>query len=414
MRRPVFFLSSTIHDFSDLRSALKYYLEAQGCQVLASEYNDFRKNVDENAYKACLQSIQRADYFILLIGSRVGAWFDERNRVSITQREYQEAYRLHQSGNLKIMALVRSQVWDLKENRNDLIAYLKTVDIPDELQQRIAHHRSKFADDASFIIAFINEVSRASETKAAVAGTASFPTANWIHVFHDFREIIDVIQAQIFAGVPVEESAFRKLLELELIEMMRRCLLKVSGKVLSPRGVIDRFEERRPVDLRRAVTEVAAQDWDPFHFASFQLQAIRLSPVILEHALRSTAFLRFDGLAGAFQETELYRALYTLHEEIRRFNEAREVISEQSWSSNWPRDGEIIRIPTSELTFLLCLAYRWDNIIRLATAICKHLNGSSLEMPLLRPRSPVAGMDRQLAEEQASGDEVRQFIQGSI
>ena len=34
--RPTFFLSSTIFDFRDLRSALKHYLEVQGCTVLAS------------------------------------------------------------------------------------------------------------------------------------------------------------------------------------------------------------------------------------------------------------------------------------------------------------------------------------------------------------------------------------------
>jgi hypothetical protein len=40
-KRPTFFLSSTIFDFKDLRSAIKYALEARGCEVLASEFNDF-------------------------------------------------------------------------------------------------------------------------------------------------------------------------------------------------------------------------------------------------------------------------------------------------------------------------------------------------------------------------------------
>lgn len=71
MRRPTFFISSTIFDFRDLRSALKFYLEEQGCQVLTSETNDFKKPLDEHSYDACLKAIEAADYFILLM-SRSG------------------------------------------------------------------------------------------------------------------------------------------------------------------------------------------------------------------------------------------------------------------------------------------------------------------------------------------------------
>ena len=40
IKRPTFFLSSTIYDFLDLRSALKFSLEERGCTVFASEFND--------------------------------------------------------------------------------------------------------------------------------------------------------------------------------------------------------------------------------------------------------------------------------------------------------------------------------------------------------------------------------------
>ncbi|MCK4813603.1 MAG: DUF4062 domain-containing protein, partial [Candidatus Marinimicrobia bacterium] len=62
MKKPTFFISSTIYDFSDLRSAIKYYLESQGCKILASEYNDFDKPLDKHSYDACLESIKQADY----------------------------------------------------------------------------------------------------------------------------------------------------------------------------------------------------------------------------------------------------------------------------------------------------------------------------------------------------------------
>ncbi len=80
-KKPVVFVSSTIFDFKDLRSAIKYYLEELGYEVLLSEYNDFPKPLEQNVYEACLSTIERADYYLLLIGSRVGGFYDAKNRV---------------------------------------------------------------------------------------------------------------------------------------------------------------------------------------------------------------------------------------------------------------------------------------------------------------------------------------------
>ena len=97
-QRPTFFLSSTIYDFRDLRSAIKFSLEARGCRVLASEFNDFGGNLDQHSYEACLTNIGQADYFVLLIGSRVGGWYNEPARVSINILQLCEALILHLSG----------------------------------------------------------------------------------------------------------------------------------------------------------------------------------------------------------------------------------------------------------------------------------------------------------------------------
>jgi len=67
---PTIFISSTVFDFRDLRSALKYWLEELGYHVLLFEYNDFPKALDKNSYDACVATVERADYFILLVGGR--------------------------------------------------------------------------------------------------------------------------------------------------------------------------------------------------------------------------------------------------------------------------------------------------------------------------------------------------------
>ncbi len=67
--RPRIFISSTVYDFRDLRSALKFWLEEFGYEVLLSEANDFPQNPSDGSYDSCLDVIDGCDYFVLLVGS---------------------------------------------------------------------------------------------------------------------------------------------------------------------------------------------------------------------------------------------------------------------------------------------------------------------------------------------------------
>ena len=120
MDRPTIFISSTIYDFRDMRSAIKEHLESNGCRVLASEFNDFTKPLDKHSYEACLAAIEQADFFLLLIGTRVGGWYDKTKRVSITQQEYRTAYSLAKSDRLRLLSFVRAEVWDHRESAKEL------------------------------------------------------------------------------------------------------------------------------------------------------------------------------------------------------------------------------------------------------------------------------------------------------
>ena len=82
MDKPNVFVSSTIYDFADLRSALKYWLEEMGFGVRMSEFNDFVKDSSENSYDACFKAIEECDYYILLIGSRVGGLFSKEPKIT--------------------------------------------------------------------------------------------------------------------------------------------------------------------------------------------------------------------------------------------------------------------------------------------------------------------------------------------
>lgn len=417
VKRPTFFLSSTIYDFRDLRSALKFFLEEQGCKVLASEFNDFDKQLDVHSYEACLRSIHSADYFILLIGSRVGGWYDEKNRISITQREYREAYQLHIAGKLKVLAFVRSEIWQLREIRNELVNYLESTTVDGSTRKAIASHPSKFADDAEFLGNFINEVARNKETKLAVQGKGKAPSGNWINIFSNFRDVIDVLHGQAFSSVPIEDMTAARLLGRELRDVVGQCLVKLDGNVYSPRQSIDRFHEENPITLEgteNEFTSVSTKRWDAISRLAIHLLARQFHPVVLPQVISQATFLKFDLASNSYKETPVYEALLRLKEEIRRFTYSNTTDNLSIVFEHAPRrrvrQTARIEVETVKLAGLLHLLDRWSNILDLSTNILQHLDGAPFKMPDLRPDTPVQGMQQMLEDEKPTDQDINRFL----
>jgi hypothetical protein len=418
MKRPTFFISSTIHDFRDLRSALKFFLEELGCKVLASEYNDFEKPLDVHSYEACLRAIHAADYFILLIGSRVGGWYNDADRVSITQREYREAYQLQAAGKLKLLNFVRSEVWNVREDRRELAKFLESTGLDTTIRSTIANHPTKFATDAEFLISFINEVSRNAETQAAVHGLREPPTGNWIHTFTAFRDVIDVLNQHVLSSIPVEDMTVKRLLRRELRQLLTQCLVKFAeGKVVSPRWWIDRFHEDSPITLEgkhNEFTSVATKRWDAIATFSIHLLATELHVTVLPQVLARPTFLEFDLATNAYQETPVYEALLSLQHQIRRFNECNTtenlaVVYAHRKLHRSPNMDQI-EIETTKLAALLNLFDRWSNVIDLSAAILKYLDGQPFQLPNLRPDTPVQGMQEMLEREIPTEADLNTFL----
>lgn len=417
MKRPTFFISSTIFDFQDLRSALKFYLEEQGCKVLASEYNDFTKPLDQHSYQACIDAIHAADYFILLIGSRVGGWYDEMSRISITQHEYQEAYALHKAGKLKLLNFVRLDVWRVKEDRRELAHYLESISIDEPSKKAIINFPSKSAEDAEFLSAFITEVGRNQETKLAIKDQAPAPTGNWIHTFSGFRDIIDVMNGVVLSSTPIEDVTLKRLLRRELREFLSQSLIKLkSGSALSPRDQIEIFHEECPIldVLKNKFTEVSTERWNKLKFLSIYLIGLQLHPVVLSNAISQPTFLDFDLSTDSYKETSTYEALLLLQSEIRKLNQAdtREILS--IVYENWPRDqthrSEALQIETMKLVTVMHLFDRWANVIELSRSLLRHMDGEPFQMPNLRPDSPIQDMQEELEKEKLSANELDKFI----
>jgi hypothetical protein len=421
MKRPTFFLSSTIFDFSDLRSSIKYFLEQRGCKVLASEYNDFEKPLDEHSYDACLKSIENADYFLLLVGSRVGGWYDPSTRTSITQQEYRTAYQLHERGQLRIVPMVRREVWTFRENHKALERHLMDLDLDPTKKGQIISYKTKFADDAKFIIDFIEEIGRSQQTKVALSTRSTLPTGNWIHTFSEFKDISDVLTTLLPMGLPVDEAAFRRALRHELLELLRSCLIKTENGIFGPRWHVDRFRDKLKLsapgpEFFTKHVEVPTDAWDQFSSLMIAAHAIQLNVYLLPQALASSTFLTYDVEAHIYSESPVFDALHKLRQEVelasvgireRSLNPIYTYSKKQRGRHN---SYATVSIPFSEIAPLVALAYRWVNIVELCSAIISHFDGNPFNTPSLMPRSPIEDHDEKLEAEQATKDEALSFV----
>lgn len=413
-RRPTFFLSSTIYDFRDLRSAIKFSLEERGCRVLASEFNDFGGNLDQHSYEACLSNIEQADYFVLLIGARAGGWYDEAQRVSITQQEYRAAYELHKQKKLRLVSFVRSEVWQLKEDRKELARFLKESDMADAEREAVSRSPSKFANDAEFVSKFILEVGRNVETGRAVSEGTLKPTGNWVHQFRDFRDIHDVLAPLAFTGLTSEEAAYRKALQHELLIVMSALLAKVDGTVIDMRPGLKRGLDAHPIT--RAVRDagritVDLDKWNSFTTLFYQIMGLEFESVVINDALTSTIFLDYDGEKGAFVQSPVYDALSRLCDEMRRFRsiattEVFAFLGETSPRALGRKTGNYT-LPAEKVGLLYSVAHRWINIANLTQALILYLEGQLFQMPDLMAISPIVDFEEIYQSERVSPGELR-------
>ena len=75
-----------------------------------------------------------------------------------------------------------------------------------------------------------------------------------------------------------------------------------------------------------------------------------------------------------------------------------------------PRRADRLDVDTMSLILLLHLMDRWCNVIALCKAVIQHLDGADFVIPSLRPRSPIGNEQKRLANEDATEDDVDQFL----
>jgi len=426
--KPKIFISSTIYDFKDLRSSLKYYFEQYGYEVQLSEYNDFTKDLDSNSYQACLDTIQHTDYFILLIGYRTGGFYNNKEKISITQKEYQTAYECVRQNKAKIISFVRDEIWTIKEDRKALEELIKKnysneKEIEIEEITKLPVHSSVFANDASFIFNFIDEVSRKNEMKNAIAGEGNFPNNNWIHPFKTFRDITDVIKSEFNIKYSLSEESIRFNLKNELFEIAKEFYKKSNGKLVKQNnwGAFARNYISKDLNTPSKMPFKYFK-WLSIYALVGTATTVLIGTYFIDSALESGIFLKFDNSTNTYKQSIISKYLIALKSKIERLKKAEElcksynskVISKYESIKNFPDDMEI-QIDNLDIFPFLATYNLQEDVCNLSVGLFQALEGNfkKLDELVLHPNSPFEIENERFKYENPTDDDITEVLKSN-
>lgn len=297
-RPPRVFVSSTILDFGDLRSSIKYLLEEYGFEVALSEAPNFPHPLDATARVAALAAIDDCDYYVLLMGFRYGSVFAEG--LSVTQAEYRRAKELAAQGRVRLVLFARGSVLDLWRHDVDSV---------------------RESDDWHAVTEFLREV------HAEEPGVS-----NWMHRFDSFRDIVDALRATLQLSGPVHRRALEANLLWELRANIKSCHYARRGH--PPRAIPNAFTSD-------SIPEPGDHDAD-YELTHHQAQLIwwfwMLVPAgarglrrrALDDAIASGDFLEYDPSLSTFRVGILQARLLDLGDRIAQFELAHRGVPEDA------------------------------------------------------------------------------------
>lgn len=422
--QPTVFISSTVYDFRDLRTALKFWLEELGYRVLLSEQNDFPVQADLSSYDNCLQSIDACDYFIVLIGSRVGGWYNQVERISITQAEYRRALSRLENGKIKLLAFVRQEIWNIREDRKELERFLRSdafqhAETSDSAINKISKHPSKFVNDPDFTFDLLREIARTDEMKSAVSGNENFPIGNWIHQFSDFRDIIDALRVDLRISDTLRRTSLLVNLKAEITENLQVLIERneKSNKTTpkytwamharqSLQGSVDDSSEYKGRHLKwLGIFVLFGCDISTF-----------LSSTALDAAIASGEMLDFDNQNDALVIGPLQQTLLDLRKNIERL---KRIEGTMEWKKRFALSDRLrnfkeddVQIANIDLLPALTIHDLQANIIALSRALylAAHGDTTALHDITLYDDTPLESENEKLQQERPSKVEIAKWI----
>lgn len=405
---------------------MKHYLEQLGFQVLLSEKNDFPKPLDKNTLDACLQVIEQADYYVLLIGARVGQIFDDGKGLSITRAEYRHAYQLMQAGKIHLAVFVRHDLWTIRQDRKALSEYLSAdealqKELSEDVLKSIANHPSPVLNDAEKIFDFLQEVTREEESRRAATGEGTPPPGNWVHSFSTFEEIIEALQTEFHISHSLQHIALKANLRRELLTNLTWLTCREGGK-LYPKADLFLTKARQFLSETVAGTSVlpAEQVENVGRYSLLASDGINLSADFIDQAVNSGEFLDFDSDQGVYVDTSFNQNLVLLSRLIRGHKELLNRSGDQL-TQILATYGDLSKsretsLPNLQLVFPFGIANSEHNIVAVSVALVKALDGDpqSLANLNLLPTSPFARDAEEINRERISVNEVETWIKAPL
>jgi hypothetical protein len=343
---------------------------------------------------------------VLLIGKGRGSWYDEKERVTVSQHEYRTAYdSLIRTGKPKLLAFVR----------HDVVTVLK-----ERAKSETKPGSDSTLDDPSFTTAFLREVRREDETQKATAGEGSYPAANWLTEFATFRELIEGLRSSLRIRGPLPKVALLETLRHELARNLRMTMTSFDNNPFYNHFWLDRLRREVRIELRQRFED---QIWLQFDQVKSLFAYSLLAPApeafvrsALNEAILSGGLLDYDTDRGRFVPSGLLQSIYKLRDELdmyaSRYGSVLDYRSDLMRLWDEARAGKRgASVPVFRLASVFGLHDSEQNVVRLLVAILRHLYGHTLSIEVMyRPMSPIVGEDERIKRERVSEDQMQDWL----
>lgn len=396
---PSVFISSTVKEFRDLRSAIAYTLRTQGYIVYLSEAADFDIRGDRSAIEECFENIRNCDYYILIIGGVRGNLFNEDT--SITRQEYRVARDSYLSkGRPLINLFLRESIENALQSTPEAQSKA-AIDYPDHLNS------------------FISEVQQ----------PPAEGTPNYLTRFRDFEDVIRSMATRLSLGRTFSEHLLRHSLSYELLSNLTHIVSRERTSAFPRHHYMWRTRaeiEISPKELDKTV-KLSGDNVTSLVFALVgRTTSNELHIVRIEEAIRQGLFLRYNTATASFEETAVHKALQQILTDIKALRRLDNYpINNTRWDLNIldaatpQRRGpeNILLVKGWDLASALSYYDRVENIYNGHIAVCKVLLGISeeLEPYQLTPITPVGEQEEQkICSHAISAEEIAYLFRNDI
>lgn len=394
---PSVFISSTVRDLHDLRTAVAYNLRSQGFIVNLSEDPDFDVRGDRPAIDECLENVRASDFYLLLIGGRRGGLYRDES-ISVTRKEYRVAReQFLTTGKPRQFLFLREQVESALSSSEE--AQIESgIDDPDHLMSFIAEAENPHVPNAP----------------------------NYLTRFRDFSDLMNSLTGKLNIGKNVRETLIRHTLVAELSGNLARMSMRLRHAAYPIHGNMTTVVQQlnlSPTNLSGTV-EISAEQRTRLTLAMPGI--VRGADIVMDvtrEAVNQGIFLEFNPSNGSFEESTIHRELANSLEYVSQLGRLDEPFDSTGWAgrlslqlSSPPHSG-----PCSVQHHDLAMAFgyynRVSNVYNSHLALCKVFLGVAEEVPSYEHR-PLTGYgddeEHNIRRKQVSALEVQQLITNDV